>query len=61
MVQIPGIMERKSFGSFFLGMRNSKSARLRPKQLLEAVILEVVAAAVAEAVSTVVKKVICPG
>ena len=40
-------------------MRNSKNARLRPKRPLEAVILEVVAAA--EAVSTVVKKVICPG
>ena len=62
MVQIPGIMEQKSFGSFFLGMRNSKSARLRPKRHLGAAILEaVVVAAVAEAVSTVAKKVICPG
>ena len=55
-------MEQKSFGSFFLGMRNSKSARLRPKRHLGAAILEaVVVAAVAEAVSTVAKKVICPG
>ena len=59
LVQILAIVERNSFRSFISGMRNSKNARLRPKRPLEAVILEVVAAA--EAVSTVVKKVICPG
>merc|ERR1712008_445146 len=62
LAQILAIMERNSLRSFFSAMRNSKSARLRPKRPLVAAILEaVVAAAVAEAVSTVAKKVICPG
>merc|ERR1712008_476554 len=62
LAQILAIMERNSLRSFFSAMRNSKSARLRPKRPLGAGILEaVVVAAVAEAVSTVAKKVICPG
>lgn len=62
LAQILAIMERNFLRSFFSAMRNSKSARLRPKRHLGAAILEaVVVAAVAEAVSTVAKKVICPG
>jgi hypothetical protein len=60
LVQILEIMGQISFHSFFSGMRNSKSARLRPKQPLEAVISEVAVEAAEDAL-IVAKKVICPG